>query len=178
MHRPIVALVAVVALVSAGCGGHSNAAETGNRGFSVEADTTMTTGSLSKGAFIAKINGLCERKWPLIDQNFVEYIGTLNPRWSQERRFANAVRLSFMAGVDFHIFDEIYNLGAPEGEEQNVEKVIGAMQEAVERGQRQVRVISPVELQALFGRYNELARRYGLDECLVSGMHLPKTKLG
>jgi hypothetical protein len=170
MHRPIVAL-AVVAIAASGCGGADSDNE--RQGFVVKADTTVTTASLTKAQFVAHVNDVCRRRWPVILQNFVEYSGSLSPRWSEEKRFANAARLSFMAGVDFHIFDQIYKLGAPSGEEHNVEAVIGAMQEAVERGERQVRIISPVELQALFGKYNEIALHYGLGECSVSGAHLP-----
>ncbi len=175
MDRLIAALVVLVvaATMTIGCGGDSGATDSQDHEFSVLADTTVTTGSLPKGAFIAQVNDLCRRKWQVILHNFVLYSGWLNPRWSKERRFANAVRLSYMAGVDFHIFDDIFRLGAPVGEQRDVENVIGPMQEAVERGQRQVRITSNAQLEALFDNYNQAARRYGLNECLVEGQHLP-----
>ncbi len=172
--RAAIVLSAIAAAGFGGCGG-GDSYVTGERGFSVRADTTMTTAaSLTRARFLTRINRTCRRTWPTILDNFVVYGGRLAPELSGKRRYAKAVRLSFTAGLDFYVFDAIYNLGAPPGEEGHVEAMIAAMQESVERTQRGLRPIrSPHQLEAHFAAYNRLARAYGLDDCLVGGAHLP-----
>lgn len=175
MRRPaaVAAVVAAVA-IGGGCGGDSAETAEGG-GFKVQASTTVTTGSLpTKARFVARVNQICRKAWKLILRNFSRYSSWQSPRMSEADVFAKTVRLTYLASVDFYIFDPIYRMGAPKGEERAAEDVIGTMQIAVERGQRVVRVPTTEKLLALFADYNEVARDYGLDECLVEGPHLPK----
>jgi len=176
MMRWLVAIAVVAALaIGAGCGGDSSENAEG-QGFVVQASTTMTTGSLpTKARFVARVNQICRNGWKVILQNFDEYSSWQDPKLTERKLFAMSVRLSYLAGVDFHIFDEIYNLGAPKGEERAAEDVIGELQTAVERGQRVVTVPNTAKLEALFADYNRAAREYGFDECLIGGSHLPET---
>ena len=168
----LLAAALVVAVAIAGCGGDSSTA-TGEQTFSVKADTTMTAGSITKAQFIDRVDKICHDGMAVVRKNFTEYSGWQSPHLSKEDLFAKAVRLSFLAGLDFEVFDKIFLLKAPEGETKQVEEVIGAMQLAVERGQRELRVPSPAQLTALFADYNQRAREYGLNgECLVDGTQL------
>jgi hypothetical protein len=164
----------------AGCGGDSGGASAeGGHAYSVEADTTVTTANIAKARFIPRVNKICRQAWVVILSNFTEYSETQDPKLSKRARFAEAVQLSLMAGIDFHIFDLIYRLGAPPGEERETEKIIGSMQSAVEQGEKRLVPISSVaQVAALFGDYNQRARRYGLDDCLVDNARLRKLKLG
>ena len=82
------------------------------------------------------------------------------------------------AVIDFHIFDSIRILGAPQGEEREIEEIIGPMQSAVERGQKKLVPVSSVaQVSTLFGEYNRRARQYGLDDCLVDESHLKKLEV-
>lgn len=165
------AAIALGAVVS-GCGGGGDSASgAGGTTHSVEAATTMTTGSLSKAQFIAHLNQLCGKEWAEIRQNFRQYSSWQDPRMSEKKRFGEAIQLSLLAGIDFHIFDNIRLIGAPEGEESQIEEIIGPMQYAVETGQQRVMIYSPAQLWALFGEYNQRAGRYGLDACLVNEAH-------
>lgn len=167
--------VGAAVAIGSGCGGDGSETAEGG-GFSVYADTTMTTGSLpTKARFVARVNQICRYGWKVIHENFRDYSSWQSPRLSEEKLFARSVRLSYLAGLDFHIFDEIYRLGAPKGEERAAEDVIGAMQTAVERGQRVVTVPTSEELVALFADYNQIAGEYGFSDCLVEGSHLPET---
>jgi hypothetical protein len=165
--QSIVTVIAMGALAT-GCGS-SGPAGTANPGFTVVADTTMTTGSLTKAQFVAQVNQICRRGWPIILGHFTESTIWHNRHSSRRERFARAVRLAFLAGLDFHIFDEIHRIKAPRGGKARVEEVIGKMQTAVERGQRELHAYSPGQLSAQFADYNEAARRYGLTACLVDG---------
>lgn len=174
-----VAATALLTAIAMGCGGSAGGDTSGSDGkeFSVRADTTMTTvDSLTKAKFLAHINSLCRRKWRFV-LNAVKQTGVLwikqHPRVSQRQNYKRSLHVSYFASIDFLIFDWIRHFGSPPGEKRAVERVIGAMQEAVERGQRGKRITTVAELQALFADYNRKARSYGLSECLVGGAHLP-----
>jgi hypothetical protein len=157
--------------MSVGCGGDAE------QTYSVMADTTVTTASFPEPQLIPRINKICRQAWGVILDNFVEYSSTQNPTEPAKKRFTEAVRLSLLAGIDFHIFDEIYRLGAPRGTKRDVEEIIGSMQSAVERGQKNLAPVSSVaQVSALFGYYNQRARRYGLGDCLVDEAHLHRLK--
>lgn len=180
-HRVAAMAIAVLAVLAVGCGGGTggDTSAGGDHKFPVNADTTVTpVQALSKAKFVAHVNDLCRRKWPFVlnavrqTRNFTR---KLYPQTSPLQRYIRGVHVSYFAAIDYHIFDEIHRLGAPPGETQAVEDVIGSMQEGVERGQ-QTRVTSPAQVKALFVDYNRIARRYGLDQCLVEGAHLPYAK--
>ena len=165
-------MVAAFTALSAGCGG-GGSADAGGQTYSVEAGITVTTADLPKARFIPRVNKICRHAWVAILENWDVYSRTQDPQLSEKARFVEALRLSLMAGIDFHIFDEIYNLGAPRGEGHRVEEIIGQMQSAVERGQKNLAPIASVaQVSELFHDYNQRAHQYGLDDCLVDAAHL------
>jgi hypothetical protein len=167
----VTAVVIAVAGALGGCGGGSSDA-TGGEAFVVRADTTMTTGKLPKARFVVRVNQLCRKGWGPILDNFARYLKWEHRNLSPREQFARTVRVTLMAGIDFYIFDVIHELGAPAGEEREIERMIGAMQEAVERGQRLGPLYSVAEISALFDDFNQRARRYSLDDCLVDEPHI------
>lgn len=132
----------------------------------------MTAGTIPKARFVAQVNEICREGWPVIRKNFAQFSSWQEPNVSEKQRFADAVRESLMAGIDFEIFDRIYRLKAPQGEKVTLEEIIGAMQEGVERGQRGQPVHSAPEVIALFAKFNQRASRYGLPDCLADEAHL------
>lgn len=163
--RLLLPLTAVVA-VAAGCGSSGSS-------YTVVADTTITTASFPAQQLIPRINRICREEWPEILENFAKYSRWHEDEGAARKRFAESARLSLMAGIDFHIFDQIHRLGAPKGHEQEIEEAIGSMQSAVERAQKGLEPVSSVaEVDALFAEYNARARELGLDECLVDTARL------
>lgn len=166
----LLAVATATALAGSGCGGSSGAAE---NTYSVEADTVVTTASFAKAQLVPRINKICRQAWVVITDNFTEYSSWHNSKKGPPRRFAEAVRLSLLAGIQFHIFDGIYRLGAPQGEEPEVEAIIGSMQSANERGMKQLAPVSSIaQISELYGDYNQRARRFGIDDCLVDEARL------
>jgi hypothetical protein len=163
---------------TAGCGGESSSGDelsSHSDTYDVEADTTMTTAAnLDQAEFLARTEEICRRAWKPILKNFAEYSSWQHRKMPERKRFVEAVQLTLLASIDFYIFDEIYNLGAPKGEERETEEIIGTMQSAVERGQKKLEPIASVaQIVNLFDEYNRRASRYGLsDECLVDEPHL------
>lgn len=168
-------LAALVVLGGCGGSGDDGSAASTTNGFTVQANTTMAAAKprLSKAAFVKRANQYCRKAWVIVGQNYRVYGRTQDPSLHGKERTADAIRMSLMAGIDFHIFDNIHFLGSPVGEEQEVEEIIGPMQEAVERGQRLGPLYSAAEVTALFGDFNRNASRYGLRDCLVNSQHLP-----
>lgn len=168
-------LVAVLA-AGTGCGSQEqDSSDTGaGSGFTVQASTTMLTAALSRSQFIARVNRICREGWPVIVENLSQYSATQDPTESRKARLADAVRVSITASIDIRIFDSIRLVGAPKGQERKIEKIIGSMQEAVERAQRVRPIYSYAELTALFSDYNRRARGYGLHECVVDKAHIER----
>lgn len=75
----------------------------------------------------------------------------------------------FLPAIQFQ-FDAFFRMGAPAGEEGEVEELIGTMQYAIETGQAET-VASGNELAKLFARFNQLARDYGVDRCTIDRSH-------
>jgi hypothetical protein len=165
------------AILAAGCGGSDEGtAATDSHGYTVQAVTTVSPNKLTKAEYIARANQICRQGWHIVLQNFAEYSGWQSPKMTREEVFTKSVRLSFLAGLDFHIFDRLHQLGSPKHEEHRVETVIGAMQLAVELGQVKVLIRSVPQLNSQFADYNRRAHRYGLNRCLVDGARLRKVQ--
>jgi hypothetical protein len=172
-RRTAIAIIGLAAaLLVSGCGGQSDRARSERPDFTVIASTTMTTGSITRPEFVTQVNQLCRREWITILDNFAKYRSWQSPRPPERQLFAQSVRLSFLAGLDFHIFDEIRRIRAPRADKTRVEEVIGRMQTAVERGQRELHTYTPAQLSKQFAEYNRAARKYGLRDCLVDGKRL------
>jgi hypothetical protein len=129
-------------------------------------------GNLSKPKFLAHINAVCRWAWGKIRRSFAEAELIRNAKQSRKAWFTEALRLIVVGGIDFHIFDAIRITGSPPGEENRIEKILGPMQEAVERAQRINHVHSVAELPGRFRVYNERAQQYGLNDCLVNMAHV------
>jgi hypothetical protein len=137
------------------------------------ADTTVTTASFPTEQLVPRINRICREGWPVIVDNLHQFRGWQDPKDTAKKRFTEAVQLSVTAGIDFHIFDIIYQQGAPPGKEGEVEEIIGSMQSAVERAQKGLApASSPSQVVTLFGDFNQRAQRFGLDDCPVEAKYL------
>ncbi len=169
MHHRVAAALAI-AVIAAGCGSSEGGGEqTSTDGVG----QARTTASMTKAQFTAHFNAICRRTWPEILENVATYNKSQSTRLSKQKLFENAVRYSFMAGFDYYVFNGIHTLGAPEQQEHKGTALIFTMKEAVEKAIHRVWLTSPAQLVALFSNYNRAARRYGLDDCLVAGSHLP-----
>lgn len=166
-------MAALALLLITGCGGGVGNKTNSDKTYSVEASTTVTTASVAKAGYVRRVNRSCRKAWVEILDNFAETRRLQNPKMAARQRFAEAVQLTLITGIVFYIFDEIQQLGAPPGDEHEVEEMIGVMQSASERGQKRLAPISSVaQVIALYSDYNLQARDYGLVDCLVDEAHL------
>lgn len=173
--RRLIGVALAIAVIAAGCGDSDGdsagaAGQTSSGGVDIE----RTTDSMTKAQYVAHFNAVCRRAWPEIRENTAEYSKFQNPGLSEKKLFAKVVRYSFMAGFDFHVFNPMHELGTPADSSEHQGTTMNfAMKEAVERAIHRMWLHSPAQLAALFADYNQAARRYGLDECLIAGSHLP-----
>ena len=118
--------------------------------------------TLTKADYVRKGNTVCG-KW---QQARGERFGALNAKFKppyspQEKKEA----VLFLLGPYQIAIDGLNELPPPSGEDQKVEKIIGAMEEGMAR----LRANPTVAVRSIetFKKGNELAESYGLKECIV-----------
>lgn len=166
---------AVLCPALASCGGGSERRDlgtytVGGETYTVRAATTITTAKLPRPRLVARANALCREAWVEIRSDFSRF-AEWPPRRDDRTPGFNQAGQVLLSSIDFYIFDGLHHLGAPAGEEEEVERMIGAMQLTVERGER-LRISSIDQLIQDFDEFNQRARRYGLEDCLVDHSHL------
>ena len=140
----LLGLAAVTALVVAGCGGGG--------------DDSTSTSSLAKPAWIAKADAICQQGNQEIEQAANEQFGKQNqePTDAQIQQFTNE---SVVPSVQRQI-DEIRDLGAPSGDEDQVNKILDTVQADIDKAKS----AGDVENSTLADG-NALAKQYGLKVC-------------
>ncbi len=177
MIRGLVAVATAIAVTTSagGCGAEDESAP-GSSATTLSSTPVRAAPGLTKHEFLAHVNDLCQRKWHFILHAFREYrgdLGSTEPALSNRQRYAKAARLAYLPSLNFHIFDHVRSLGAPPGEEVEVEEVITKMQYAIRRGGQMQPATHRAQFETLFADYNHAAGAYGLDECLATWQRLP-----
>lgn len=155
-HRGLTAIIAslaVIALVAAGCGGGNN-----NGGGSVTGSTSLT-----KAEFISKGDAICEKgekKFPAEMEAFAQE-HKVTKRISQalgEEATQTVLVPSLQAQAD-----QLARLGAPSGEEDEVEAIVGGLQGVLAEAEDDPSVI---ESAGQLAEVANLAKSYGFEVCL------------
>jgi hypothetical protein len=137
-------LVAVLAV--AGCGGGDE------------------TSSLTKAEFVKQGNAVCkEKKSEREDlfQTFTKEVGSGDvTKADQEALVAEVLQPPYEATIE-----GLKDLGAPEGDEQQIEAITEAMEKALEKAEANPLVSLRTNIQ--FAEANALAVKYGLTDCTV-----------
>lgn len=177
--------VAVAVTAIGGCGGDSATPATGGgQAYDPEAATiTVASPPLTKAQFIDRANEICRAAWPEVTEYWTGFVEWQSPKksWAEKsgkERFDMAVYYSLLTGADFYLYDKIVELGAPAGEEEEIEAIIGPFYDIVELGRKKRwHAYSVAEVTDRFRPYNERAKQYGLDDCPVEADHLHLQKL-
>jgi hypothetical protein len=140
----LLGLAAVTALVVAGCGGGG--------------DDSTSTSSLAKPAWIAKADAICQQGNQEIEQAANEQFGKQDqePTDAQIQQFTNE---SVVPSVQRQI-DQIRDLGAPSGDEDQVNKILDTVQADIDKAKSATTLPDDP-----FADGNALATQYGLKVC-------------
>ncbi len=140
------ALVAALAalLVVAGCGGGD--------------ETTQ----LTKAEFTKQVNAGCKEHEKEQNALFKEVTSTLDPtevtRADQELLISDVLLPPYEKDIE-----NLKSLGAPAGDEQEVEAIVKAMEETVKRVE--AKPLVAIRNSSQFSEAKELLSKYGLDDC-------------
>jgi len=149
----VVAGVLAVALFAAGCGSSS--------------DTTESTASLTKAAFLKQGNAICAAGNKEINAGFEkffkenEFSKKKQPTQAQLEEAAEEIAIPSIRKQ----IDGIRALGAPSGEEEQVNEIVDTAEEALEEGEEDPAALVSEENGNLFAKANKLADAYGLTAC-------------
>ena len=136
-------LLSMTALV-AGCGGDD------------DGDGADEPAAVSKTDFVTQANKICAEGNEVISSAATEIAG--EPTDEQITEFADEVLVPNIQGQH----DDIEALGAPEGDEDEVQAILDALQEGIDTVEADPSTITSSDP---FGDASQLAGDYGLEEC-------------
>jgi hypothetical protein len=137
----VASLLAVGAL-AAGCGGSD--------------DNDSSTSNLSKAEWIAKADAICQQGNQEIDNAANQQFGHQKPTAAEVQQFATETALPNTQSQ----VDKIKALGAPSGDEDQVNKILDTVQADIDKANAAGDIES-----STFADGNALARQYGLKVC-------------
>jgi hypothetical protein len=131
-------------------------------------DGSIATSSLSKEQFVKKVTELCNKGREDVPQRATAYQEKNPPgKGSAAEYRAKAVQAVLLPMLEEEIA-KIREIGAPEGEEEQVEAMLGAQQQGVD----EVAALDSLEpregvMEAYFAEATRAMNDYGLEECAV-----------
>jgi hypothetical protein len=146
MGKQLIVLVAAglaAALVVAGCG---------------------SSDSISKAEFIKKADAVCKKGEEEVQKDFGAFAKTHeNVKKPTEADYAELVDAVLVENVEDEV-DAIRALGAPEGDEKEVEAMLKAREDSIKKAQANPKAVIRGN-EDIFGEASKLAKAYGLKEC-------------
>ncbi len=163
----VIAATAFALLLAAGCGDSDDSA-TGSSGGSAE-EITVETGSLSKAAFIEKVEPICrktrEKFLTQLKKVYEEF--NENPRKPTETPAEVEFYEDDFAKIHQTLIDEISALGAPSGDEQEIAAYLEAVQKGIDEAAEDPEAFGEafLEDEGVFKGTPQLTAAYGLRRC-------------
>jgi hypothetical protein len=129
-------------------------------------DNDNSTASLSKAQFVKQGNAICRKGNAKLESDFEEFAAERN--LPEGRKPSNAVleeitETILVPGITSQL-EEIRALGAPEGDEGEVDEIFTGVEEAVEQAEEDPLFFAENESPKLKA-VNKQAREYGLTVC-------------
>lgn len=149
----LLAALAALALIVAGCGGGS--------------DSTETTSALSKAEFVKQGNAICAKGSKEIEEGFEKFgkeHGFSEKKEPSEAELEEAVETIVIPGIRKQV-DGIRALGTPTEEGAEAEAVLDAAEEGLEKGEEDPKLFLEEESSGPFAKANKLSREFGLTKC-------------
>lgn len=156
-------------LLAAGCGDSDDSATGSSDGGGSTEEITVETGSLSKAAFIKKVEPICRKaseRFQTQLQAVFEESGD-NPRKPTEITAEQEYYETDFAETYENLIDEISALGAPQGDEQEIAAYLEAVQKGIDEAAEDPEAFNQafLEAQGSFKETPKLTKAYGLNGC-------------
>jgi hypothetical protein len=139
----LLALTLAAGLVAVGCGGGDD-------------NDTTTTASLTKPEWIAKADSICKQGAQELNQTASQQFGNQRPTEEQVQQFN---KNNLLPKIQSEV-DSIRALGAPSGDEDQVNKLLDTVQAEIDKAKSE-----PSIENSTFADGNALANQYGLKVC-------------
>jgi predicted small secreted protein len=146
----LIAAVAMAALLLAGCGGGGEDSSSGK--------------SISKEDFIAKADAICEKGTKRLQAAiFAAVKKPQNLTKVSEADQIKIVKTAMVPNVSREV-KELRALGIPDGDDEKVDAMIGALEEGVETAEQDPQAVTNSS-DVVFGIASRIAGEYGLTAC-------------
>jgi hypothetical protein len=154
-------LLAIVAsMLAAGCGGgdDSDSATAG----------PITASSLSKAEYVKQVNAICVKNREERLEAVEDYV--VEPAKGSQKTLEEvsvAIQETFPAGMEKQLA-EMRELGAPSGDEKQIEEIVKAFERAAEDASENAEIrTGDTTFDKSFSHAGVLAKKYGIEECSV-----------
>jgi len=148
----VLAALAAITMIAAGCGGGG--------------DSSSDSSSLTKAEFLKQGNAICAKGNKEINEGFEEFAkenGFSEKKQPSEAQLTEVIETVVLPKVRGQV-EGIKALGAPSGEEAQVEAITDAAEEALEKGEEEPAALASEKADP-FAKANEKASAYGLVKC-------------
>jgi hypothetical protein len=166
--RLLVTALSIAGVVAAGCGGGGDAA-TGTAASTATSNPT-TVKTPTKAEFLAQANAACRKVRTGLAQRVARF--ERGGEGGKTEPLADAVHFVFLPTIEAQVF-EIEKLGAPAGQAEQINHLLDAERDAIDRVAVKPRVASVAIAEKQFGEPNRLFKAYGLSACATDGVHRP-----
>lgn len=155
--------VLVLVVLATGCGDSDESSAD-------EIDTTpiesVPTSSLTKARYVQRANAVCIAAVEKVKPEIGNYLRShdLGIRRDEALPYAEELFSKFTAPQYESVIDGIRSLGAPKGDEQQIVKILNAMQRGAAEAEKDPAVLYFAN-ETPMDRAADLARAYGLSDC-------------
>jgi hypothetical protein len=160
VSKPIIALLAALAAISmivAGCGGSDD---------STDSTAGSDSSALTKAEFLKQGNAICAKGEKELNEEFEKFAEEENLSENKPPTEAQLTKASeeFFLPIIKEQVEGIRELSPPAGEEQQVDKLLTAAEEGIEKAEEDPASLAN-EKEDPFAEANEMANKYGLTKC-------------
>lgn len=162
MSTNLLTAIVLVATVAVGCG--DDEPSSGN-GESAGGGAAVTTSSLSHDEFVKQASAACSRERKGLIGEVNAYLTKHDSKGMPETvLFANMIKSVMVPTIEAET-EAMRELGAPEGDEEEIEAILASQQEAIDevKGLKNVKGIEDVEVH--FKDVGKELRDYGFTAC-------------